>query len=626
MLTIRNNSFAAPQPRPVRRLTIAFLGLSLIAGCLGSLQAQNTNLSPLPAFFATNTTPVPTNPPLPGGGNGWTPFPNGGVTLAHNDTICFAFQNDEDLNKSKYFRIEIQTTRVNDIQCLANEDKGARDSAGVAFAKKQITYNGGGFRAGANANERYDEWIFTPCPAWEWVSYKNTCNHPITISSVRAGSTCASVRPSFRSLLAQGLRFGAPGPGAMVTNEFINQVMVFPQTIAIDTLAPMTFSAPTNSGNWTASPIYMDPFGNPAPLGGVLYTSDGTGLNPSMLCDFSFSMQGPADLQYSMYAYDNVMAEFQEFNLNLRPTLTISQGTSAVELDFNSVPGLNYVLLGSPDLQTWSPLQTFSGTGGIVTVQTPMNGPTGFFRLGCQPATLPGNPPVVGAITADALSNALTIVFSEPVDSSTAANPANYFVGSTLGGTITESPLQVRPDAVTLMLNTPLMPGVNYYLGVTGVSDTNGNVMVPATFPFAAATLQTPCAGGELLVRQAYSECNPDGFWHVVEDDYYACPPDGAVQKFRVADTKTTQPCASNTPSPVGLLYPTAADVASTCQSPILLGQITIYECVGGLWSASTYLKYQCLDGTIYLSGPIANVPVNPPTGCTQPPPGPGTH
>ncbi|HWY74910.1 MAG TPA: Ig-like domain-containing protein, partial [Verrucomicrobiae bacterium] len=477
-----------------------------------------------------------------------------------------------------------------------------------------------------NPNERYDEWIFSPCPAWEWVSYKNTCNRAITISSVRAGSLCSSVRPSFHSLLAQGLRFGAPGPGATLTNEFINQVMLFPQTVAINTSAPMTFSAPTNSGNWTASPIYMDPFGNPAPLGGVLYTSDGPGLDPSMLCNFSFAMQGPADLQYTMYAYDSLMAEFQEYNLDLRPTLTITPGNNVVELDFNSVPGLNYILQGSADLHTWSPLQTFSGTGGSISGQTPMNGSMGFFRLGCQPAPLPGNPPVVSAITADALSNALTITFSEPVDSPTAANPANYFVGSSLGGTLTESPLQVRPDAVTLMLNTPLMPGVNYYLGVTGVSDTNGNVMVPATFPFAAATLQTPCAGGELLVRQAYSECNSDGFWHVVEDDYYACPPAGAVQKFRVADTKTTQPCATNTPSPVGLLYPTAADVASTCQSPVLIGQVTVYECVGGLWSASTYLKYQCLDGTIYLSGPIANVPVNPPTGCSQPPPGPGSH
>jgi hypothetical protein len=68
------------------------------------------------------------------------------------------------------------------------------------------------------------------------------------------------------------------------------------------------------------------------------------------------------------------------------------------------------------------------------------------------------------------------------------------------------------------------LANVNYFLGVRGVSDLAGNVMPPATFSFTAAPLQTPCPGGILMTKQVYSECNPDGFWHVVEDDYYRCP------------------------------------------------------------------------------------------------------
>ncbi len=57
--------------------------------------------------------------------------------------------------------------------------------------------------------------------------------------------------------------------------------------------------------------------------------------------------------------------------------------------------------------------------------------------------------------------------------------------------------------------------------------------------------LETPCQG-QLVSRHAYSECGPDGFWHVVEDDYYSCH-DGTTKAFRVSDTPTTQPCQQTT-------------------------------------------------------------------------------
>ena len=63
--------------------------------------------------------------------------------------------------------------------------------------------------------------------------------------------------------------------------------------------------------------------------------------------------------------------------------------------------------------------------------------------------------------------------------------------------------------------------------------------------------LETPCEGGQLLTRLAYSECGPDGFWHVVEDDYYRCP-DGVTRAFRVRDTPTTQPCKASTNTTIG--------------------------------------------------------------------------
>jgi hypothetical protein len=319
-----------------------------------------------------------------------------------------------------------------------------------------------------------------------------------------------------------------------------------------------------------------------------------------------------------MYAYDDVLAEFQEYQLDLRPKLIIAASNNAVGLQFDSLLGLNYILQSSTDFLTWQPVQSFPGTGGAINELIPMAGPVGFFRLHCAPST----PPVLSAISAAGSMNSMTLTFNEPVNSSTAMNPANYFVGSQFGGIAVQNVQLVGSRSVALILAQPLMPGGNYFLGVMGVSDLAGNVMASTTSMFNAAALQTPCDGGTLLVRQAYSECNPDGFWHVIEDDYYQCP-DGSVQKFRVADTKTTDPCGKAVPSPVGLLCPTSADVAATCQSSVLIGQVTILECVGGMWSASTYLLYECLGGTKYLSGPVQNVPVNPATPCSQPPPPP---
>jgi hypothetical protein len=230
-------------------------------------------------------------------------------------------------------------------------------------------------------------------------------------------------------------------------------------------------------------------------------------------------------------------------------------------------------------------------------------------------------PPVLSAVAALPFTNSILLTFSEPVDPATATDPANYFVGG-FSPIMVQNVIQEQPRCVRLLISSLLMPGTNYFLGVHGVSDPSGNVMNPTTVNFTTANVQNPCPGGTLLVRQAYSECNSDGMWHVVEDDWYRCP-DGTTRRFRVSDVKTTQPCSNPNPSPVGLLYPTESDVASHCQSPVYQGQVIIYECVGGLWSASTYNLYQCLDGTYYVSGPVQNVPVTPATGCSQRPPAP---
>src|SRR6266404_3513725 len=103
--------------------------------------------------------------------------------------------------------------------------------------------------------------------------------------------------------------------------------------------------------------------------------------------------------------------------------------------------------------------------------------------------------------------------------------------------------------------------------------------------------LEKPCAG-KLLVRHAYSVCGPDKVWHVVEDDYYDCPP---VQKFRVYDHPTEQPCDKPPPDPIKDGY--VEFNGSGCVDYKDIGPMDVYECYNGFWYLVTYEVYECSDG-----------------------------
>ncbi len=174
---------------------------------------------------------------------------------------------------------------------------------------------------------------------------------------------------------------------------------------------------------------------------------------------------------------------------------------------------------------------------------------------------------------------------------------------------------------------------VMLFVGCQGAG--GGNENKPRPTPTATATtaptpakfskaLETPC-GGKLSVSHAYSECGPDGFWHVVQDDYYNCPP---VTAFRVADTPTTQACKPTSgavaaaPNPIGNGYKDFHKDTS-CQSPKPLGRtITISVCENGYWVNLTYKLYECLDKSLALTEPPDKT-LKTEVQCTNPPPAP---
>ena len=144
----------------------------------------------------------------------------------------------------------------------------------------------------------------------------------------------------------------------------------------------------------------------------------------------------------------------------------------------------------------------------------------------------------------------------------------------------------------------------------------------PAKF---SKSIETPCEKGKLSVSHAYSECGPDGFWHVVQDDYYDCPP---VQVFRTGDTPTTQACKATTgvvvrpPNPIGNGYKSLSGDSTCVHFEKTDQSIAISVCENGFWVNEFYRIYRCEDRSIRISNSPDSV-TKTEKKCDEPPPSP---
>lgn len=136
---------------------------------------------------------------------------------------------------------------------------------------------------------------------------------------------------------------------------------------------------------------------------------------------------------------------------------------------------------------------------------------------------------------------------------------------------------------------------------------------------------ETPCEG-RLVLRHAYSECQDDGFWHTVEDNYIVCREDNTERKFRVSDVKTTQPCQPISPRPpvAGNGYTAHSTIPiysdSTCYED---GTITISECEFGMWVEKRYTLIICDNYRLRIIKPTGDSAVATLVPCDQPVPKP---
>ena len=139
------------------------------------------------------------------------------------------------------------------------------------------------------------------------------------------------------------------------------------------------------------------------------------------------------------------------------------------------------------------------------------------------------------------------------------------------------------------------------------------------------AAAQSRCTERTLLGRHAYSICEADKHWHVVTDSYFCIPNDG-VETKRTYDKKTDQECDPKKLGPssvefgLKLLLEALRQLDTSCQSPQLIGDVTIFQCVANFWELATYAQYECLDHSLRTQRPATKI-VRTKTECEKPPP-----
>jgi hypothetical protein len=135
------------------------------------------------------------------------------------------------------------------------------------------------------------------------------------------------------------------------------------------------------------------------------------------------------------------------------------------------------------------------------------------------------------------------------------------------------------------------------------------------------AATQRPCANGRATgVHHAYPECRTSRagkkVWFVVTDDYYSCPPKGAIVAYRTSEIETAQPCDKPAPRQ----RDTVTELGPADQSAQEDGEFVFLECVNGFWQRAYYQRHRLADGGVRISHPAKRFE-NTHVLCDQPRP-----
>ena len=104
----------------------------------------------------------------------------------------------------------------------------------------------------------------------------------------------------------------------------------------------------------------------------------------------------------------------------------------------------------------------------------------------------------------------ITLIFDEPVDSTSGANPASYTLSDGIGAPISARPLSFTFDKVSLTLATPLLPNKIYTVTVNTVIDCAGNA-VGSTRTARVGLAETTIDSFDIVINEILFNPKPTG-------------------------------------------------------------------------------------------------------------------
>jgi len=276
------------------------------------------------------TTP-PTSAPSSAPGSGWADASgsNFQVTLAPGASFYIGFENTEHVGMKKTVEFKMNQ--------LTGGTPPFTDSIRSLRSKAYVgVMSGGGTVNGVSTSGQGNNFTATPpnihlhltwkdnCPDWEYIRFENihSGTRSYTLRVVLVDTTCGDAKKS-SSAPGEGddtftIDDGSFGvPGFTIGDQHITELSIFPRHVPVDPGLTPTFVAGPETGVWTSEPALIDPAGQPRPLGGVRFVTDGPGLTPEQMFSLSLGMDPIADTQYSMFAFDADALEFQSYFIDL---------------------------------------------------------------------------------------------------------------------------------------------------------------------------------------------------------------------------------------------------------------------------------------------------------------------
>lgn len=237
------------------------------------------------------------------------------LNLNNGDKLWFSFLNTEDNAKKKYFTMKFSSTHLS--TNVAETDGFDVDLVfGPTTIKKKYIPEGSGISQGV----RTIRYRFSPQPKWERIGLKAIADIDSLEYTVKAWSVCADARPDWPELKVDAAKFGTPTEGAEDPSH-IKDMWWFPFLHPVDPFIIPTMVAPPETGDWNYEFVDADPYGNPRPLGGVRFFTDGPGLTHDDEFSLSYGAHNAdeVDPEHELFAWDEDAQQWEEFTIDISP-------------------------------------------------------------------------------------------------------------------------------------------------------------------------------------------------------------------------------------------------------------------------------------------------------------------